>query len=321
MAYSQENFTEISTDSALKDKTSSLPLSLQKLSSERNISVSVDTTSYIIQPRIFFGFSTLNNYASPINALREDWSISKNFNNGYHTHDFMAIRGDELPLYLSNKTYAELMVSEAVFFVNSQNGLIDNLNVGAFVTKNFAKNIYLNLRYDRINQKGIYLNSRNLLSRLNAQIANWNDSTNWSYELAYVNVYDKIQHSGGVLSDTFLLYDQYQLREAIPVINSQAYSKVNGDEFNYKLRYRFDIKDQFKVALQGGVGYQEYINIFDDQSDHDSINLQYGSTYFNFTDSIESHYYQRIFPFQFLVDVKMSDRWNFFTELIIIMFC
>ncbi|NOT38499.1 MAG: hypothetical protein HOP11_14090 [Saprospiraceae bacterium] len=297
-------------ESRRKDSLNSLPLIVHKI--ESNLATSLhDTTNYVIQQKSFFGLSTLHNYGSPVNYLREFKEPVKGFDFGYNIHEFMTRDIEFTPSYYSNKTYAELMVSEAVFFANSQNSLIDNLNARVFLVKNFAKGIYLNLEYDRINQKGIYAHTRNLLTRLNAKILYSNDKSRWSGEIAYLNQFDNIQHSGGIPDDNFLKDENYNLRETVPVRNSSAFTRIVGDELSGKLRYRLSPDTaNWTHIVEAGVGYKEYSNSYKDDTKHDSINLLYGIPFSFFRDSVYRDYYHNIVPGNLTLFSSKKDKWK-----------
>lgn len=288
-----------STQLAKKNEADSLkaiPLILQRI--ENNFITTLhDTNSYVLQGKTFFGLTSLNNYGSPVNSLRDQDRMVEGFDYAYSLQDFMTRDIESVPLYLTNKTYSELLLSESEYFASSQGSLIDNINVGVFLAKNFAKGVHINLTYDRINCKGIYLQSRNLLTRLSAKVAFVNDKSRWSGELSYLNQYDNIEHSGGVLTDSILANDNYQIREAVPVINTQAFRRISGDQINYRMRYRFHHDSSiWKSFIEAGIGYKEYQNNFSDNTSHDTLNFMYGTEFYNFRDSIYSDYSHHIIP-------------------------
>ncbi|MEP7196410.1 MAG: putative porin [Saprospiraceae bacterium] len=286
------------------DSLNSIPLILSVFYPDGGSQI-LDSSFAFLSNKSFYGLSTLNNYGSPINSFRESRKINKQFDYGYHCLDFFQSQVEQANIYKSNKTYSELMVSQAVFFANSQAGLIDNLNAGAFLCKNFANNIDLNTSYERINQKGIYVNSRNLLGNLNANLSHQSNTSRWSYYLAYFNQLANIQHSGGIFSDSIIEKSNYQIREVIPVQSANAITHIKSNQYVSRIGYKLKTDSSFfNPKIELSLGYKTYINVMSDP-EFRKPNSLYGLNFYDDTNKIERAYFQYTFPID--IDLKLVE--------------
>ena len=225
----------------------------------------LDSNEFVIRSYHAFGKSVLNNIGSPVNEERETSGFIPLLNYGYRNLDFFTQLAQERPFIRSNKTYSELMVSEGLFFSNSTSGLIDNLNASAVVAKNFANHIDLNVIYDRINQKGIYQNSRNLLGRLSAGLQYRNPKSRWSYGFYYVNHLFRIENNGGIVDDSLLSSSRFQVREAIPVYTDRARTDIRGNQYRGVVSWVISTSSGLRPQIFAEADYQNWYNTFSDQ--------------------------------------------------------
>ncbi|MEO6190570.1 MAG: putative porin [Saprospiraceae bacterium] len=270
----------------------------------------VDSNTYLIEPLFFFGKSTLNNYGSPIYTKREGLTFQPRFNSGFRSLDFFYREIEELNFYKSNKTYVELMVSEGAFFANSTGGLIDNLNASAFVSKNFAHHIDLNVVYDRINQKGIYDNSRNLLGRLSTTIQYQNPESRWTYSVSYINQIFKLGNSSGIVSDSVLGLPNFKIRESVKVNSSFASTSIRNNQYFGTVSFRFK-KDSSLInpKLYLGIGYKSYFNVMSDPTINNSKAF-YGRPFLIDSSSLNRAYVQYSNPIDVGISILQSKYWK-----------
>ncbi len=291
------------------DSLKSIPLIREIRSHYKSIG-NVDSSATIVAPISFFGLWSLNNYGSPVNYSRELYPMTNDLNIGFHYADFFYRNWKDLHFIKSNKTYVELLVSEGLFIVNSQSGLVDNLNASAFVTKNFARHIDLNFGYDRINQKGIYQNSRNFLGRLNAQIQYQNPNDRFTFSLGYCNDVYKFQNSGGILDDSLLDISSYRVRESIPVHATNSSNNIYSNQYFGTSSYRLSKDSMFfnpNIYLQAD--YKNYKNEFFDLEAR-KPNQLYGTIFEKDTNGIERSLIQFSSSIQAGVNFLQSKMWN-----------
>ncbi len=292
------------------DSLLSIPLELIELDLSKNIYKPVDSGERIIKPYDFFGQQTLPNYGSPINSYREEFKLRNFFDNGLRYLDFFFRELEDFSFYRSNKTYVELLISEGAFFANSQSGLVDNLNASAFVSKNFANNLQLNVAYDRINQKGIYNNGRNLLGRLFAGIQGTSSTSRLKYAIQYSNQYFNIQHNGGIENDSLIPLDQYSIREVLEVKSRSAFSNWRYNQYGAWLSYRLKKDSSFvNPSISLAAGYKSFKYYMSDP-EYRSPNDLYGSLVILDTLGILRSYEQYSVPVEAKVDLLESRQWS-----------
>lgn len=248
----------------VSDSLRAIPLKLISSGDYRDIRT-LDSNEFVIRSISVFGKSVLNNIGSPVNEERETSGFMPMLNYGYHNLDFFTKLAQERPFIRTNKTYSELMVSEGLFFSNSTAGLIDNLNASAVVAKNFANHIDLNVIYDRINQKGIYQNSRNLLGRLSAGLQYRNPQSRWSYGFYYVNHLFRIENNGGIIGDSLLSSSRFQVREAIPVATDRARTDIRGNQYRGVVSWVIRTSGGLRPEIFAEADYKNGYNTFSDK--------------------------------------------------------
>lgn len=269
------------------------PIHVQSgISSSADILSDVDTSKYFLTPYRNTGFVSTNNLGAPILAAREGLQFNTMVDHGFHSTDFFHKKFDQLPLYLCSKAYSEVIVSQGMYPSSSTSSLIDNLTVDAMLAASFRNNIHVNLFYNRINHKGIYQSGRNLLSSLGAILQWYNKKQTLGINFVLVSNSDALQHNNGIKSDSFLILDQYRIRESVPVNSTSATTNHTIRQYGTHGFYKTPLKwGAFRPAFNFMVAYKELLHEFMDANSRSSLPA-YGSLFALDTTGISATYKQ-----------------------------
>jgi hypothetical protein len=209
-------------------------------------------------------YISLNNYKSLVLEKNKFTDKISNFQNGLTGFDPYYITKEKFKFINSNKPYTEVEAYEAKSYTNSQSELQNQLDVKAFFAQTYSNNIIWNFRYDKTNQKGMYNNNKNRYHNFSTglQIAPPKSKLSADLILTYNNLSN--QHNFGILDSTNLEQSNYRVREAIPVYNLNANSKIKNAEYGANLKYLITNSNTIKTKLSYYTGYSFFKYNFED---------------------------------------------------------
>ena len=122
-----------------------------------------DFEKYIVARRFREGALTLGNQASSAQQIIYTGRQDIYTDIGYHQYDIYRKGIFDFPIYAANRTFTDL------YFSPSDGS--ENFIVGAKFARSFSDNVELSLDYNRINERGIYLNQNTKATQLGIAIS------------------------------------------------------------------------------------------------------------------------------------------------------
>lgn len=253
-----------------EDSIAKIPLKMSMVYAEHaNDIVSIPSVDYLIPRYDPFGQITLNNYGSPILFNRAIPKDHLHLNHGFGGTAYFHKDIDQLPIYHTNKLYSEVSVSEGKAFGKSQSGLVNNLTADALFTGSYRNNIHWTILYNRINQLGIYPNSKNLLSSFGSGLQYYSPNNRFGFNICYVNNRDLIGHNHGVVDSIIpkLILTDYGIRESVPTYSTTASTSIKNSQYGFHLFYNLSNRIRFiKPSIHLSSAYRTYEHVFTDGS-------------------------------------------------------
>ncbi|MBK7694339.1 MAG: hypothetical protein IPI30_08435 [Saprospiraceae bacterium] len=292
-AQTQVDSTLQRTQDSLAKIITAQPIKIKRgISSSADILSEVDTSNYLLVPYRNTGYISTNNLGAPILAAREGLQFHTMVDHGFHSTDFFHKKFDQLPFYVCSKAYSEVIVSQGLYPSSSTSSLIDNLTVDAMLAASFRHNVHVNVFYNRINHKGIYQNGRNVLSSLGTILQWYNKQQTLGLNFVLVSNTDALQHNNGITNDSFLILDQFRVRESVPVNSTSAKTNHSIRHYGVNGFYKTPLKwGAFRPAFNFMAAYKELSHAFEDASSRSSLS-DYGPLFAVDTVGISAFYKQ-----------------------------
>lgn len=257
-----------SIEIAYEDSISRIPIELSTFNhynfSNKKI---LPVNDYIVIPFDYFGLYKTPNYGSPVAFERNFIPAYKEYNLGFHSNDIYRRDIDQFTYIDCNKPYTETHTSQGRAFLNSQSKIVDNLNVNALFASRYQKNIHMLLRYDRINQKGLYAHDRNRVSSFQGGIHHYSKDNKFNISLNFVGNTIYNEHSNGIVTDTVLGYSNFQVRESVSLYSYTANTLIKDEQYGIFAAYTF--KTLAKLAqpkIEFSSAYKKTKNYFTDEN-------------------------------------------------------
>ena len=251
---------------------------------------------------------SLNNYKSLVLDKNKFEDKISNFQNGFSGFDPFYITKEKFKFINSNKPYTEVEAYEAKSYTNSQSELQNQLDVKAFFAQTYSHNIIWNFRYDKTNQKGMYNNNKNRYHAFSTglQVAPTKSKLSADLILTYNNLTN--QHNFGILDSTNLEQSNYRVREAIPVYNLSANTKIKNAEYGGNFKYQLSNSNTLKTKLSYYTAYSFFKYNFEDL-DVQSVIPKYGQ-YLIDSNQINLSYNQYNWNNRINVDISINKYFN-----------
>ena len=295
-----------------EDSIAKIPLMMSVTYSGHTNDISpIPSIDYLISRYDPFGQITLNNYGSPILFNRGIFKLNEHLNHGFGGTSFFHKDIDHFPIYHTNKLYSEVSVSEGKAFGKSQSGLVNNLTADALFTGSYRNNIHWTLIYNRINQLGIYQNSKNLLSSFGTGIQYYSPDQRLGFNICYINNRDLIGHNHGIIDSIIpkLILTDYGIRESVPSYSATASTSIKNSQYGFHSYYTFNHNTPlFKPTIHLSSAYHSYEHLFADG------NISSSGNYYPYALILDTGSIHRIYH-QYSWDTKLKLTLNNYFSL------
>ena len=143
------------------------------------------------------------------------FSRQTGFNLGFHQYDIYNQPLEDFRFYDCNRSFADLMFS---YLPGEKNNFI----VKADYTQQFSGGMSFSINYDRILQKGFYLDQATKTTNFTFSTRYKSENGKLTSFLTFKDMVNQEGHNGGVSDESFYFIQGYQIRERIPVTLASA---------------------------------------------------------------------------------------------------